>query len=108
MRCQSEHSYWAPGQGLKGMRLIFAGRPLSSRTSSRASASVSLTPLSMTYSKGMRRAFEAGGVGGGLGGAGGGGGGPGGVLRGVFFFGAPGPVGGGLGSPMAGSPQHRV
>ena len=47
-----------PGQGLKGMRLILAGMPFSSRTSWRASAALSLTPFSITYSKVMRRAFD--------------------------------------------------
>jgi len=47
-----EHSYWLPGHGLNGMRLILAGMPLSRRTISRlASSSESLTPLSMTYSR---------------------------------------------------------
>src|SRR6185295_10655580 len=40
------------------MRLILAGMPCNSRTSSFASAGVSLTPFSITYSKVMRRAFE--------------------------------------------------
>jgi hypothetical protein len=43
---------------LNGIRLIFAGMPLRRRTSSRASASESLTPFSITYSKVMRRAFD--------------------------------------------------
>ena len=47
-----------PGQGLKGIRLIFAGMPFRSCTSALASASESLTPFSITYSKVMRRAFE--------------------------------------------------
>ena len=47
-----------PGHGLKGMRLIFAGMPLSSRTSAFASARLSLTSLSITYSKVMRRALD--------------------------------------------------
>src|SRR5260370_41554162 len=55
---QSEHSYLVPGHGLNGMRLIFAGIPASSLTSALASAGESLTPLSMTYSNGMRRALE--------------------------------------------------
>src|SRR5207302_9767713 len=56
---QSEHSYVVPGHGLNGMRLIFAGMRFNSRTSSRASAGESFTPFSITYSKVMRRAFEA-------------------------------------------------
>src|SRR5207253_1261241 len=47
-----------PGQGLKGIRLIFAGRPASSRTRARASAGVSLIPFSITYSKVTRLALE--------------------------------------------------
>src|SRR5207253_6601197 len=34
---QSEHSYLVPGHGLNGIRLIFAGMPLSSLTSALAS-----------------------------------------------------------------------
>src|SRR5947199_126748 len=52
-----EHSYGAPGHGLNGIRLTFAGMPATSRTSSRASAGLSLIPFNMTYSKVMRRAF---------------------------------------------------
>src|SRR5262249_61070754 len=55
---QSEHSYLLPGHGLNGMRLIFAGIPASRLTSALASPSESLTSLSMTYSKVMRRAFD--------------------------------------------------
>src|SRR5258707_3843324 len=52
-----EQSNGAPGHGLNGIRLTLAGMPFSSRTSSRASAGLSLTPFSITYSKVMRRAF---------------------------------------------------
>src|SRR4029078_7866335 len=55
---QSEHSYFVPGQGLNGMRLILAGMPLSIFTSNFASSMESLTALSITYSKVMRRAFD--------------------------------------------------
>src|SRR5262249_25694591 len=41
------------------MRLILAGMPLRSRTSALASASWSLTPLSITYSNVMRLALES-------------------------------------------------
>ncbi len=51
-----------PGQGLNGMRFTLAGMPAIRRTSSRASAWLSLTPFSMTYSKVMRRALEAPGI----------------------------------------------
>jgi hypothetical protein len=47
-----------PGQGLNGIRLILAGIPFNSRTSSRASARLSFTPSSITYSNVMRRAFD--------------------------------------------------
>ena len=55
MRCRAT--------GLNGMRLILAGMPLSSLTSALASASESLTPLSITYSNVMRRALESAGIG---------------------------------------------
>ena len=51
------HSYGAPGHGLNGIRLTLAGMPCNSRTSSRASAGLSLTPFSITYSNVMRRAL---------------------------------------------------
>src|SRR5262245_18634247 len=46
------------GPGIERKRLILAGMPLSRRTSSLASAALSLTPLSITYSKVIRRALE--------------------------------------------------
>ena len=58
-----EHSKGAPGHGLNGIRLTLAGMPSSSRTSSRASAGLSLTPFSITYSKVMRRALLDAGIG---------------------------------------------
>ena len=51
--------YGLPGQGLKGIKFTFAGMPLINRTNSRASASLSFTPRSITYSNVMRRALEA-------------------------------------------------
>src|SRR5690606_25627702 len=54
---QSEHSYALPGHGLNGIRLIFEGMPRSSWTRARASAGLSLTPLSITYSNVARRAL---------------------------------------------------
>ena len=54
-----EHANGAPGQGLKGIRLTLAGSPASRRARARASAGLSLTPFSMTYSKVMRRALWA-------------------------------------------------
>src|ERR1700712_4435517 len=51
-------SYFDPGHGLNGIRFTFAGIPAISRTSSRASASESLIPFNMIYSKVIRRAFE--------------------------------------------------
>ena len=54
-----EHSKLLPGHGLKGIILTLAGMPSMRRTSSRASASESLTPFSMTYSKVIRREFLA-------------------------------------------------
>src|SRR5271170_6321484 len=59
MSASVEHSKGAPGQGLNGIRLTLAGMPARSRTSSRASAGLSLTPFSITYSKVMRRALVA-------------------------------------------------
>jgi len=48
-----------PGHGLNGIRLIFAGIPLSSFHEQLLHHRVkSLTPFSITYSKVMRRAFE--------------------------------------------------
>src|SRR5579875_2644298 len=44
----------APGKGLKGIRFTFARSPRSHSASRRASASVSFSPASMTYSKVMR------------------------------------------------------
>src|SRR5260221_12145346 len=52
-----ERSKGAPGHGLNGIRLTLAGMPFKSHTSYFASARLSLMPLSMTYSKGMRRAL---------------------------------------------------
>ena len=54
-----EHSNGAPGQALNGIRFTLAGMPAISFTSARASAGESFTPLSITYSKVMRRAFLA-------------------------------------------------
>src|SRR6185437_3049149 len=52
-----ERSKGAPGHGLNGIRLTLAGMPARRRTSALASAGLSLTPFSMTYSKVMRRAL---------------------------------------------------
>src|SRR6185503_760747 len=61
IRSGSEHSYGAPGQGLKGIRFTFAGSLYLRirRTSSRACSSLSFLPFSITYSKVIRRALFA-------------------------------------------------
>jgi hypothetical protein len=52
-------SYRLPGHGLNGIKFTFAGIPAISRISSRASLALSLMSFSMTYSKVIRRAFDA-------------------------------------------------
>src|SRR3954468_2821026 len=61
MRSAVEHSYAAPGHGLNGIRLTFAGKRYLriSRTSSRACSSLSFLSLSITYSNVIRRALFA-------------------------------------------------
>src|SRR3546814_4650327 len=61
MRSGAEHSYGAPGHGLNGIRLTLAGsRYLRiSRTSSRASSSLSFLSFNITYSNVIRRALLA-------------------------------------------------
>ena len=59
IRFQSDRSYPEPGQGLKGIKFIFAGIPEISSTKRLASSSESFMPFNITYSKVILSEFES-------------------------------------------------